>query len=297
MTTLERTPILAMTEGINLSTIQIQHCFGHLPVSPSERYGTTEVDVRAGKKEIHSHDCFEITYILEGSYDVHANGKSVEVGAYDLILYSPHCKHGSEFLSSYRDGICIWFDAKYPVHLQPCFAVIKDPSGSLRWLFERALQEYLNRYSDSATIINALLSTIILYSNRMLREMHSGSPKTLLNNIIEYINFNYYLDLSISNLANIINVSKSHFHKLFREATGTSPLQYINRVRIEHAKTILKKTDASILEVAFAVGFEDARYFSRLFKKHTGVSPNKYRQAHGRRSLPQPVDSSASNDQ
>lgn len=273
-------PLLKIMEGIDLSTVYIKHAFGHCNQSPTKAppFGASEEEILARKREIHSHNCFELNYILEGHYNVLADGKRSDIGAYDLIIYSPHCEHGSEFLSEHSDGINVWFNAEYPVNLQPCFAAVKDQTCSLRWLFEQILSEYTAKRRDMDTVVSALLSTLVLYICRLLRETQSVSTDALMKNVLSYIDMNYYLDLNVSNLANMINVSKSYFHKLFRDKTGVSPLQYINNVRVKQAKDILRKTNASIVDVSATVGFEDVRYFSRLFKKSTGMSPNKYRQ-------------------
>ncbi len=71
--------------------------------------------------------------------------------------------------------------------------------------------------------------------------------------------------------------SASHFHKLFHETTGMSPISWIHQQRIEHAKhLLLQPAKISIKEVAFACGYTDAYYFSRIFRKHTGMSPSEY---------------------
>lgn len=276
-TTLD-TPLQNIMMGIDLSSVRIKHCIGHTQVNPIDGCGATEQEEKMGKRKSHSHKSFEIQYILEGRYDVFVDGKKSNLGAYDLIIYSPHCEHGSEFLSRHGDSINIWFDAEYPRDIHPCFGVVKDGAGSLRWLFEHILSEYVSRRRDSDAIINMLLSTLVLYTCRLLGEVQNVSMDALLKNVLDYIEMNYYLNLNINNLSEMMNVSKSYFHKLFRDATGGSPLQYINSVRIERAKDMLIKTDTSVLDISFAVGFEDARYFSRLFKKHTGMTPNKYRQ-------------------
>ncbi len=71
--------------------------------------------------------------------------------------------------------------------------------------------------------------------------------------------------------------STSHFHKLFHETTGASPIGWIHIHRIEHAKYLLKQPQkTSIKEIALACGYTDAYYFSRVFRKQTGMSPSEY---------------------
>ena len=77
------------------------------------------------------------------------------------------------------------------------------------------------------------------------------------------------------------------FKRRFRAATGMSPLDYVHTVRIEESKQALETTDVSIETVAQEVGYEDASFFRRLFRREVGVSPGQYRRQFGpiRRAL------------
>ncbi|MFD2329066.1 AraC family transcriptional regulator [Cohnella sp. GCM10020058] len=71
--------------------------------------------------------------------------------------------------------------------------------------------------------------------------------------------------------------SAPHFHRLFKEQTGCTPHEYFTKLRIEKGAMLLLSTDLLVQEVAYACGYEDSRYFSRLFRKFEGFSPNQYR--------------------
>lgn len=81
----------------------------------------------------------------------------------------------------------------------------------------------------------------------------------------------------ISRYAELCGISESYFHMLFKKWSGLSPVDYRNRLRVAHAKSILSNTSMSVSEIAASVGFDDQFYFSRVFKSVTGVSPQKYR--------------------
>ncbi len=72
-------------------------------------------------------------------------------------------------------------------------------------------------------------------------------------------------------------MSRSRFYAAFRTVMGVTPLQYVTRSRVLHAQYLLRNTDLSVSEIAHTVGYPDELYFSRLFRKHTGVSPRGYR--------------------
>ena len=81
----------------------------------------------------------------------------------------------------------------------------------------------------------------------------------------------------VSELAEWYNMSEGHFIRQFRSYTGYTPLEYRARKRIENAKSLLSGTDISITDISSTLGFDDPLYFSRVFKKNTGMSPREYR--------------------
>ena len=79
-------------------------------------------------------------------------------------------------------------------------------------------------------------------------------------------------------------MSIRNFMRRFQAATGDKPLHYLQRLRIETAKTLLSTTRKSIKTISYEVGYDDASFFARLFRQHTGLSPNQYRQQYRHKS-------------
>lgn len=82
---------------------------------------------------------------------------------------------------------------------------------------------------------------------------------------------------SIDQMAKYAGMSKFHFIREFKKTTGTTPGQYIMRRKITHAKELLLNRQSMVKEVAFKAGFNDADYFSKVFKKYTGYRPDEFR--------------------
>ena len=80
-------------------------------------------------------------------------------------------------------------------------------------------------------------------------------------------------------LAGVCTLNSTYFTKLFKSTLGITPLQYINRSRVEKSKYLLEHTQFSVGEISDEVGFEDELYFSRVFKKFTGIPPQSFSQA------------------
>ena len=103
-----------------------------------------------------------------------------------------------------------------------------------------------------------------------LRHNHNGIYKALL-----YLRNNYTTDVSPAYLAELCNMSMTAFHRNFAEVTGTSPVKYKNRLRMEKAATLLKTGEYNVTEVCRLVGCPDIYYFNRLFNRYIGVNPSK----------------------
>ncbi len=94
---------------------------------------------------------------------------------------------------------------------------------------------------------------------------------------IEYINLHFPERLSLMELSDISGYSVSRFEHKFKEMTGSSPFEYINRIRIINASKELEKSNKKVTDIAVLNGFDNISYFNRTFKRIMGTSPNKYR--------------------
>ena len=99
----------------------------------------------------------------------------------------------------------------------------------------------------------------------------------IIKRAIRYISGNYSQNLTLEDLAEHVNLNPSYFSSLFKQSTGSSFREYLNMVRIEESKRLLANTDYSIIDISLAVGFEDQSYFSKVFKKYTGLTPKQFR--------------------
>lgn len=127
----------------------------------------------------------------------------------------------------------------------------------------------------------------ILYQ-LMARFLKNAHPKSVVDDdrilkSLVYIRKNIHCDIKIEELANLVCTSKDHFIRLFKKGTGITPVQYINKKKIEKAQLLLITEELPIKEIAFMLSYEDHSYFNRLFRKMVGMSPLEYRKNHMRR--------------
>ena len=105
----------------------------------------------------------------------------------------------------------------------------------------------------------------------------SRTDSLLSARVIRYMQENLQHDLTLDQLATYFKYSPSHFSMLFQRETGTSPINYFIRLKVQRACQYLELTRLKINDIAFKLGFSEAAYFSRTFTKIRGVSPSEYR--------------------
>lgn len=110
-----------------------------------------------------------------------------------------------------------------------------------------------------------------------------SEEKSIVNNnlhidkALRFIHEHYCEDINIQTLAENLGLNNNYFSKLFKKNTGMSPTTYINNLKLEKAKFLLKHTNMKISEICDTIGYSDQFYFSRMFKKSTNLSPANYR--------------------
>lgn len=106
--------------------------------------------------------------------------------------------------------------------------------------------------------------------------LHDTKKRKIIEIAKKYVNENFMKNLTLRQVADQIGISSSYLSELFSDYNNDNFVEYITNVRIEKAKEILKDPIVKVYEVGYMVGYEDPAYFSRVFKKSTGVSPAKF---------------------
>ncbi len=113
-----------------------------------------------------------------------------------------------------------------------------------------------------------------------IESVYKKMDKKLSNPVetaIRFIETNFDKEVSLSEIANLVHLNSVYFSQLFKRETGHNFTQYLIGHRIEKAKELLHDGNNRVSEISFRVGYEDSNYFSRIFKKVTGLSPYEYR--------------------
>jgi len=150
-------------------------------------------------------------------------------------------------------------------------------------VYYREYQQLNNLQSDAAYmetqgILLQLVSRFLSTDSSPSTPPHTIPSKVL--DSISYIQLNLKETITIASLAKRVNQNQDYFSRQFLQYTGERPLHYIHEKRIERAQYLIATTNMPYADIATETGFENLPYFSRIFKKITGITPNKYRQQH-----------------
>ncbi|MFA9558308.1 helix-turn-helix domain-containing protein [Evansella sp. AB-rgal1] len=211
----------------------------------------------------------------------------VEIPESSFFVLPPHTPH--EYGAGEENPWSIyWFHisgelAEYYFESMQRNPIRLSPSSSLKLieLFDECYSQLMKGYMIRnlvyvSTTLSHLLGSILFHSHSYNSISHKQTSN-YVNSSIQWMTENMDSTCTLDELAFQANVSKSHYLHLFKETTGYSPIDYFNRLKIQHASQLLDLSMLSIKEISMRVGFKDPYYFSRLFSKVMGLSPREYR--------------------
>ena len=206
-------------------------------------------------------------YVFDDGYVMRTEGNS--------LFYLP--KNSNYYVKQYQPGGCyaINFDA---VLEDAPFSVPFRNTESLLHNFKVACDAWKSKNDQAKLLVmRALYDGIFQMQKEEQKQYTSGRHLSIISPAIQEIDRSFAInDLSISRLAKLCGISDVYFRRLFLNAYGISPKEYIIQKRIEYAKTLLSSGDFSISEVGSLCGYAEPCHFSREFSKRTGMSPRQY---------------------
>lgn len=253
------------------------------------------------ENELHNHSYWQIISVIKGSGWIRIGEERFPFSERSTFLIRPHVPH--EILRGRPEDQLQMMDLKFTLADGPLAQdVLKMPSqldesvfSKFQYYFDRILKESEENlpysYERICMFFGLALTTILrsgvsVTQGRLPEHPEEVPVKSVggvdLQRVTQYIQQNYASPISLEDLAQVAIVSKSTLIQAFKAAFDTTPIKYINRIRLEKAKALLLNTDSSISEISEMVGFQSLHYFSRYFKSNENLSPVEYRQRYSR---------------
>lgn len=240
------------------------------------------------RQRVHGVDQHILIYCVEGSGTAQVGKRkyALQPGSFILI---PAGEAHSYAASEDNYWTIYWIHFKGNVTDQLSDTLIQKNNGhhgSVEFLPRRIqlfddMYNCLERGYGNDNLCYANMSLYHFLASFMYDDQFNLSEKTQAADPVE-LSISYMQDhlaelLSLETLARSVNFSASHYSALFRKKTGFAPIEYFNHLKIQRACQFLHFTDLRVKEIADKLGFDDPYYFSRLFSKLMGMSPNQYR--------------------
>ncbi|MFG0248044.1 MAG: helix-turn-helix domain-containing protein [Phycisphaeraceae bacterium JB051] len=239
-----------------------------------------------------------IIWVVGGKGFAKTRSTRVEAAAGHLLNFRPHKRHaygssaqqpwdihwvhfGGQRASEYMDAITEYGELQaFLGHDESLLTQFEDLQAAAMGLEHAHRDTPKNLDILTGQMLAGLLGRIIHLLRQRATERHIESTDQLnITAVRKYIHQHLTENITLEMLAQAHHLSVTHFSRLFRKHFGSSPMHYMIQQRMTRAATLLTQTLCPIRLVAQAVGYEDAYYFSRLFKRVIGMSPRDYRRA------------------
>ena len=259
---------------------------------------------------LHSHEFAEIVIITAGR-GVHVTGtETYPLNAGDAFVIGGSRQHDYHSMNKMCLVNVLFQPEKLNLHtddlqtlpgyhalftLEPVWRKRHQFNGRLRltaaelnvvMVFVDQLEEELGTRSKGFKFMaTASFMQIVGYLSRCYAQAKHPDSRALLRigSAISHLESNYQEPINLDQLATIAHMSKRNFVRSFQSAMGSSPIAHLIQLRANRGASLLRRTELTVTEIAFQVGFSDSNYFTRQFRKLLGVTPGQYRLRHVRR--------------
>lgn len=225
-----------------------------------------------------------ITHILDGSFTYIKDGKHITAHKGDTVIldcYKPHEYYTNDSFES------IWIHIA-GANSYELFEEIERSDGNLikckdvqhlRKLLFRVFDGMKGDYPTTELSVSLDIYKIFteLLNPQSTKSKGESSYEDSIQTVKEYIAENLNENLTVGALAEIVNMSSSHFSRVFKQQTGFSPYDYILISRLNRAKYLLQVTDMTVSAIAYEIGFNSESNFIYFFTENEGISPGKFR--------------------
>ena len=253
------------------------------------------------RMDFHGHNAVEIMYVINGSCLVEVRDASIAMKKGELILLDANVEHR---LQVEKEMPCRMLNIEFGFcemgTLLPSYADVIQGSLTLKQLLRSGIPYFVMKDSEEVyvtlkslimeldrddsvenTLIGLLFDQLLIRLSRLYCEAAdklSGSGVIYVKKALQFIHQNYDRNIRIKDIAAAVNIHPGYLHRIFKSNKGCTINDYLIKVRIEKAKSLLANTDIKISDISEYVGMNSRQYFAFAFKQYTGQSPSSYRE-------------------
>jgi AraC family transcriptional regulator len=229
----------------------------------------------------HYHETPTICYVLQGAFTELWRGGSIACTSSTLKITPAGERHWDQFSRGDVRGLLIEAGDAQVASIRPYSAVLDERvsfHGGLVSAIARRIYDEMRRMDAAAPLaIEGLLLELIASASRMREQNGSTGRPRWLEDARDRIHVELAARPSLTGLAESVGVHPVTLARSFRRTFGCTVGEYVRRLRIERAALQLAETELSLAEIALAAGFSDQSHFSNMFRRHTGLSPFRFR--------------------
>lgn len=257
----------------------------------------------------HWHEEAELLFIEKGSARFYVGQEQFTVSSGEVVLIPPHVLHSASrtcpgeivfyaFLVHYNFLSSLSNDQIQQRYITPFFSgrrnypmlVTQEMEAGMRLIpvLEEAREVYQEKNQGYELLIKARLLEVLYKLEKCAAEQPATShanlsrrnhSSVLAKKVIAYVQQNYSKPVTLSDMAQQVNMNPSYFCRFVKKQFDLSPMEFLNEYRIAEAVNLMETTDKKIIEIASQTGFSNVNRFTQIFKKYYGCTPACYRHA------------------
>ena len=240
---------------------------------------------------------YQLLYVASGKAHFFFNGQEEIVPAGYMVLYQPRQEQRYDYYGEEQPEVYwVHFTGNDVRAILKHFEIPLDKNvffcgvpATYQYLFKEMIREFQTCRTGYQELLEMYLRQIFLLIQRTRQESNPAISTYLqkeMESARRYFQEHYNEDIQIKDYAKARSMSVSWFLRNFKEFVGQPPAQYLLMLRMNNAISLLETTDFNVAEISAIIGYDNALYFSRLFKKHKGVSPTEYRKLFQKKDCP-----------
>lgn len=238
----------------------------------------------------HTHHFTELFYVVKGHGNFLVEDEIITVNEQELVIVNPNIPHTEmslnakplEYVVFGVEGLTFDFGDQDSPKGYGAFFNLPYKSTLLNF-FHILLQEISEKKSGYELVCHDILELVLVFLSRTNKvQVLSATAQKLTKECAHakrYLDLNYHQNITLDSLAELTHTNKYYLAHSFTSYMGMSPINYLIQKRLSVSKELLASTDYSIADISSSTGFSSQSYFSQIFKKHTGQTPQQYRKS------------------